>query len=405
MSALTNKSEFSEKRAEAARSARKKRIIFAVIFALVVVVAAIGIAAVNTSPLNNSDGSVESSETVEDLNMQTVKDSRGRSVKVPIDPQNIAIMDSFSGELAVMIGAGSRMCGVPQGVKSDAILQQIYPELNLLTSLSGNAVNIETLMSFECDVAIVKSTMSNDELAKLERMDIPYIVVAYTTFSEQINAIRLVGKVCGDECSASAENLATYYEQVAADVSSRVESVAEDEHVRVYHSINNALLTDSKNSLGADWISIAGCMDVSSGASATSGTDYNATLEQVFVWNPDLIVCNSVDALQEITTDQKWAALPAVQRGDVKNIPIGATRWGQRGSVETALAMLWLGCEAYPELFSDVDLKQITVSYYKEYLGVDIDDETYDMIVSGVGIRSGGNGGDGSGGGNGGGGR
>lgn len=334
--------------------------------------------------------------------MQTVTDSLGRAVEVPAEPQHIAIMDSFSSELAVMIGAGPQVCGMPAGVSSDCILQMIYPELATApVALSGNAVNIESLMQLGCDVALVKSTMASDELAKLDNMGIPYVVVDYTTFTEQMDAIRLVGQVCGTNAAARAEALAARYEVIAAEVSARVAKVDERDRVRVYHSINDALLTDSATSLGADWITLAGCVDVSAGEAATSGTDYNAVLEQVYAWDPDLVICNVAQTAALMREDAKWAGLRAVDLGKVRNIPIGATRWGQRGSVETALAMVWLGCEAYPELFSGLDLKQLTVEYYRDCLGVEVDDALYEQILSGEGIRSTGSG-SGSGGGNGG---
>lgn len=329
-----------------------------------------------------------------DVTYHEVVDSAGRSVQVPQTPQSVAVMDSFSGELAVMIGAGPRLCGVPAGVSSDAILQAIYPELATgPATLSGGSVNIESLMSMGCDVALVKSTMSDEERAKLDKVGIPYVVVDYTTVEGQIAAIRLVGQVCGGDADAKAQALAVYYESVVADVAARVEGIADQDRVSVYHAINDVLLTDSSDSLGADWITRTGCVDVSATSAATSGSDYTATLEQIYVWDPDLVICNVATTADAMRADARWEGLRAVEQGCVLNIPIGATRWGQRGSVETYLAMLWLGCQAYPQAFSDVDMRQVVSDYYRDYLGVEITDELYAQIVSGEGIRANGTGG------------
>jgi iron complex transport system substrate-binding protein len=55
--------------------------------------------------------------------------------------------------------------------------------------------------------------------------------------------------------------------------------------------------------------------------------------------------------------------------------------------------MLWLGQAIYPELYQEVDLKQTVIeAYYKDIIGLDIDDETYEMIISGEGLRKQGSG-------------
>lgn len=72
----------------------------------------------------------------------------------------------------------------------------------------------------------------------------------------------------------------------------------------------------------------------------------------------------------------------------IYNIPVGATRWGQRGSLETFFAMIWLGVTIYPEYYADFDLKKEVTQFYDEILGLKIDDGTYDKMLSGSGIRN-----------------
>ena len=350
-----------------------------------------------------------STDVVADASVQTVVDSEGRSVQVPLNPQHVAVLDSFAGELSIMIGAGEKVCGMPNGVRSDEILKMIYPAMEETTvSLSGNAVNAETLMSMGTDVVLVKSTLSQEERNKLERVNIPYVVANYTTMEEQIAAIRLVGCVYGGEAQQKAENLAVYYEETIELVGSKAAQVSESDRVKVYHAINDALLTDSNESLGKDWIEAAGCVDVSAQEKATNGSDFTTTIEQVYTWNPDVVICNVTPTAQDMLTNNAWAGLAAVEDGKVYTVPTGATRWGQRGSVETYLALLWLGTTVYPDAYADISLKDTVVSYYKDFLGITVTDAMYDQMIAGEDLRANGSGGgtgagDGSGGGNGGG--
>ena len=50
------------------------------------------------------------------------------------------------------------------------------------------------------------------------------------------------------------------------------------------------------------------------------------------------------------------------------------------------------GVHVIPDVYADVDLKDLVVSYYGDCLGITVDDELYEKILSGEGIRSTGNG-------------
>jgi iron complex transport system substrate-binding protein len=324
---------------------------------------------------------------------QVVVDSIGREVEVPVNPKSVAGLDSFAAEAMVMIGAGSQLCGCPAGVISDSLLCEIYPDLeNVPVPLSGGTVNVETLLRDHPDVVFIKSDLyySAGEVAKLDKLGIPYLVTKYGTMNEQIAAIEMIGAVCGGAADVSARRLADYYRGTIEFVKKHAAGIPESKKVRVYHSINQVVLTDGSGSLGTDWIECVGAVNVSADEELSPGTmDYFASLEQIHVWDPDVVVCNSAPTVDYLLSDPKWAGLRAVREKRVYPIPVGATRWGQRGSVETFLAMLWLGVTVYPEYYSDVDLQGETVAFYRDYLGLDIDKDTYLTMLSGDGLRAG----------------
>ncbi len=366
---------------------------------LIVVVCAGGISLLSGTDLLEAKGGQASNPG----STRTVNDSVGRQVAVPEKPQHIAALDAFSGNVCVMVGAGERLMGAPGGVMSNTLLQRLYPGLSGVEQLSGNSVNIETLIAAKVDVALVRKSLyeASDEMAKLDKMKIPYVVVDYENVDDQIKAIELVGTVCGKDSDEKTAKLTDYYRDTVALVEGKTAQIPEGGRVSVYHSINDPLLTDGAGSLGADWITRTGAVNVSATIQSTGAMgDYTATLEQVYVWVPDAIICNTADAAQTIRSNAQWAGLKAVSSESVYNMPVSAGRWGQRGDPETFLGMLWLGKTIYPELYSDIDLKTTVVSYYKDVLGLDIDDATYDAIISGEGLRTQGSGrGEGSGGG------
>ncbi|MEG1247048.1 hypothetical protein, partial [Gordonibacter sp.] len=185
------------------------------------------------------------------VEVHTVTDSVGRTVEVPADPQHIAAMDAFSGNVCVLSGAGEKLMGAPGGVVSNELLQKLCPSLGDIQQLSGNSINVETLMAAGVDAALVKRDLydGGEETAKLDKLGIPYVVVDYGTVEEQMEAISLVGQVCGAKASVKAESIAAYYRATVKTVEERSASLAADQRRRVYHSINDSLLTDGAGSL------------------------------------------------------------------------------------------------------------------------------------------------------------
>lgn len=318
-------------------------------------------------------------------------DCVGREVAIPMEIEKVAALDSFAGESMVMLGAGEKIVATPNGVKRDVLLQQIYPNLeNLSVPMSGGVVNGETILTLKPDVIFLKYDLylNEGELEKLDKLGIPYLVVAYATMEEQIFAFDMIGKVVGGEAEKKAIEINQYYQEVIDLTSQRTKEIPEGEKLRVYHSIQEAVRTDGEDSLGADWTKNMGLVNVSVGQNLTSeGTNYYCGMEQIFVWNPDVILCNDAVTRDYLLSDPKWKGLSAVYEGNVYNIPVGATRWGQQGSVETFFAMLWTGVTLYPQYYSDINLKEEVVTFYENYLGLRLDDETYDKIIAGGGIR------------------
>lgn len=324
----------------------------------------------------------------------TIRDCLGNTVEVPRNPERIAVLDSFGGEAVVMIGAGDRMVTCPNGVRSDSLLCEIYPALSdVSVVMSGGSFNAEALLALSPDVIIMKESIyaAEGEREKLEKLGVPYLVTTYGNMAEQMYSLSMIGAAAGDEYAENAGKINSYYCDVIRRVCRAAENIPETEKKLVYHSINEAVRTDGQNSLGNDWITCVGAVDVSAQHTESlqrDSEDYYAGLEQIFAWEPDVIICNEVITKDYLLTDEKWAGLGAVRRNQVYNIPVGATRWGQRGSLETFFAMIWLGVTIYPEYYADFDLQEEVAGFYRDMLGLTVDEETYQMMLSGSGIRN-----------------
>lgn len=172
-------------------------------------------------------------------------------------------------------------------------------------------------------------------------------------------------------------------------VSERVSTVPEEQKVSIYHSVNEAARTDLKGDICSEITTIAGTVNVSTGAGNlfTEAEKTMTTLEQIYLWNPDAIICNDINTSHYILTDSKWTGLAAVATQQIYTLPVGVTRWGHPGSIEPHMAALFIAKLFYPDLFADIDMTEKTWSYYQEMFGLNLSDDDLASILSGNGMR------------------
>ncbi len=319
-----------------------------------------------------------------------VTDCIGRTVAVPKEIERIAALDPFAGQAVIMFGHGEKMKATVGGVKRDLLLQEMCPALKdaAIVKESGT-VNAEALLSLQVDLLLLKGDviLNIPEKEKIEKLDIPYLVVDYNSMESQIAAFRVIGEALGEE--AEAEKVNAYYRSAIERIDAITKEIPQEKNPRIYHAVNQAVRTDSKGTLGSDWISYTRAENVALGKDLTSdGKNYYTTLEQIFVWDPDLIICNESGVSNYMLTDKKWAGLRAVREGKVYQMPIGVSRWGHEGGLETPLALFWLAKLIYPEEFKDLDLKVEMSFFYGTFFDYTPTSEVIDKILAGEGIRS-----------------
>ena len=100
-----------------------------------------------------------------------------------------------------------------------------------------------------------------------------------------------------------------------------------------------------------------------------------------------IIIANEPGVGQYILTNNQWAPLKAVKGNKVYQMPIGISRWGHPGGMETPLGLFWTAKTVYPEKFADLDLKAEAKDYYQKFFNYSLTDEEMEQILSGKGMR------------------
>jgi iron complex transport system substrate-binding protein len=198
----------------------------------------------------------------------------------------------------------------------------------------------------------------------------------------------MIGKTIGRYEKALAYT--RYYRDIIGRVGQRTSPIPRDKKIRLYHSVNEARRTDAPGTIEADWTNAAGVINVSAEkkeALQGKGDKSFADIEQILVWNPEVIIVNEDGVAQEILTDKKWAPVRAVKEQKVFSIPVGISRWGHPGGLETPLAILWTAKTVYPDLFKDIDLKKEMTEFYQTFFNLSLDEAMIQKILGNKGMR------------------
>lgn len=320
---------------------------------------------------------------------RVVTDILGREVAVPVKVERIGCLYAISGHAVTMLGKGDKIVAVVEGLRRDVILKEINPVIqNAAVPKNGEAINIEELARVLPDVVFIQiSTAINEaELEKLKKFNIPALVVDYKNMAQQQDAVKMMGQAIGAE--KAADDYVAYYQAVIEKVSQRTKTIPPEKRVRVYHAVNEATRTDARDTLPADWLAAVGVNNVSLDQNLQMREDkYFASMEQILLWDADVILVNEDGVDDYIRTNEHWANLKAVKGNKVFKMPNGISRWGHHGSLETPLAMLWTAKTLYPHLFLNVDMIKETLYFYEKFFHYTINNETARRILQGKGMR------------------
>lgn len=340
---------------------------------------------------SSASGGDGSGETI------TITDQAGAEVTLPAQIDRIAVCDIFPlpSVLAVFFDSADKivaMAPTSMSAAQNSLLSQLYPEiLDADTSaMSGTDVNTEELMKL--DPQVVFYSAANTQLgATLTRAG--FNAVAISTNKWEYNAVEtlnqwidLLSQIFPD--NDRAQLVHQYSQESLRLVQDRTADLSDAERARVFFLFqytDSSIVTSGKNFFGQWWADAIGA--VNAAQELTEDNSVKVNLEQVYAWNPDTILLTNFTAAQPqdlynstIGTDN-WSTVDAVVNHRVYKMPLGMYRSYTPG-VDTPITLLWLAKAVYPELFSDVNITDRTIDYYKTVFGVDLTEQQAESIFA-----------------------
>lgn len=326
-----------------------------------------------------------------------VVDHNGNEVAVPNDVKRIAVCDIFPlpSVLTVFFDSAEKIVGMApasMAAAKNGLLGQLYPEiLNAETGfIDGSNVNVEELMKLDPDVVFYSA--SSPELGEqLRAAGLAALAVSVNKWNynaiETLNHwIELFNEVIPQ--NDKVDKVKKYSDDTYKLVQDRVASLTDEQRERVFflfqYSETN-ILTSGRKFFGEWWSEAIGANNVAYELENDNSVAVN--MEQVYAWDPSLIfITNFNTATPETLYNNEvgnydWSEIAAVKDQRVYKMPLGMYRSYTPG-VDTPITLLWLAKTAYPELFSDIDIIERTIEYYRDVFGVTLTSEQAESIFA-----------------------
>ena len=319
---------------------------------------------------------------------RTVIDSAGREVQIPILIDKVAPTGLYA-QMILYTLCPDKLIGLsdPFTRIQKRYIEEQYFDLPILGRLygGGGTFNLEAIMVASPDVIIdigeAKIGIDADMDDIQSKTGIPVIFIR-ATIDTMAEAYDMLGDIL-DVPDISSE-MSRYIRAVMDFAESVRGGIPEDERPRVLYSQgeygNEVNGTGSVHSEVLDYVGVRNAAEMES--ILTTGGD-KVSMEQIIIWNPDIVLLAPDSNYGEIYDDDLWAHVDAVKNRRVYEVPIGPYNWFDRPpSVQRVLGMLWLGNLIYPEYY-DFDIVEKTQEFYRLFFRYDLSaDEARSLMAN-----------------------
>ena len=320
--------------------------------------------------------------------MMTITDGMGRTVSVPLSPERIVCSGAGCLRYLTYLQAEDRAVGVDDMEIKESIFDArpyslANPQFSSMPMIGEFRGNDDPEKIVACNPQVIFKTFCTeaseaDELQ--EKTGIPVIALQYGDLddmrADMDQSLRIMGEVVGN--TDRAEAVITYFDTLKADLNIRTEGIAEEDRPTVFVGgigYQGPHGFQSTEPFYPPFAFINAC--TLSGGPQTAHADI--AQEKIIAFDPDVIFVDlftletAPSAVDELTDDPSYAAMTAVQAGEVYGVLPYNCYSINHGSVMADA--YFIGTVLYPDAFSDVDPTEKADEIYTFLVGEPVFDE------------------------------
>jgi iron complex transport system substrate-binding protein len=302
------------------------------------------------------------------LSQSAVVDSTGREIRPPARVERVYAAGPPASLLVFAI-APDKLTGWTRAMRPNEaqFFAEKYAQLPELGRLAGrgNTANVEVVLKAKTDL-IVDVGSTGATFASLATQVQEQTKIPYALFDGRMEltpaALRSLGRLMGNE--GEAEKLAAWYENELREVKQRVARASS--HPLVYYGRGtNGLQSGGKGSINVEILDFLGARNAAAEARAGLAT---VSLEQVIVWNPEVILTTDPNFWKSVWDDARWRGVKAVAAKRVYLSPHLPFGWFDfPPGANRLLGAWWAGKLLYPQAFADVDLRARVSEFHRRF--------------------------------------
>ena len=317
-------------------------------------------------------------------NSASVNDGAGRAVPVPARVERVFPAGPPAAILLYTL-APELLIGWPRTNRPDErefLLPDVggRPEVGRITG-RGNTANLEAVLALKPDLILDVGSLNPTYVSLAERVQqqtgIPYALLD-GRFDGISPAYRTLGALIGRH--AQGEAFARSAEDMITTITRRIAAITPERRPRVYYARGpRGLETGLGGSINVETIELI-ARNVAGG---TRGGLANVSIEQVLLWDPEVIITIDQDFAADVPNDPAWASVAAVRTRRVHLSPKLPFGWVDfPPSVNRLIGLWWLAKILYPDLFPE-DLRALTRDFYSRFYHVTPNDMQIDRVLAG----------------------
>lgn len=311
-------------------------------------------------------------------------DSVGRVVELPADITKVAISGPLA-QIVVFALCPDKLVGVASAWDATAeqyLATEYYnlPELGQLYGGKGE-LNLETLLASGAQVVIdvgePKDTIVEDLDALQQQTGIPFVHITATT-ATMADAYTKLGELLNmpEEAKVLSDYCAKVYARTL-EISNSVEKAN-----MIYCLGDTGLNVIVNGSYHAEVIDLLANNLAVVDEPSSKGSGNEVDLEQILLWNPDVILFAPDSIYSTVGSDPAWQQVNAIKNGTYYEVPMGPYNWmGFPPSVQRYLGMMWMAQLLYPDT-AQYDLYTEVAEYFKLFYHSDLTQAQYDALVA-----------------------
>lgn len=313
---------------------------------------------------------------------RTVVDMIGKEVEIPAVVENYSVLYSSAVPICGMLDkdfAHMHIC--PKGYAEWT--ERIFPEVySHATIVDKKAVTAEEIIESGAQVVFWSQSYNEEVVAALEKVGIACVNVKISDESSAIKVTEIIAEVFGTEyAKTQAQKYIDVMRQSRADAVELVSNIPEDKRPSVL-VLGGA---DTLEAFGVNdfeyyWASQLKLNFIVTSSDATDRV--NLTMEQVYEYDPDIIIFEGWTDVEKLYSDPAWASLKATKNHMLLDTPMVLDVWCKPGA-ETPLMYSWIISTCYPDYAQEIDMAEKLIVHFKDFFGYKMSKEEAEIVLDG----------------------